>query len=271
MYLPRNKLVWPGGRAEINRAHPAYTPHLRYAGVPLGNNFVNLVNAKTATVSGSPAAQISPLQGSGVYFPSGAGLTAPGIIDTPAIGVTMAAIVTPLDNSVSFGGVFYTGNGASASNDYGLTVSGGVFKLYNHGNVQTLTGFPSYTVGRPYFVAMCEVATASGTLPCWWGVMVDLSNGEVWIGNTTGTNSITTPTAATFYVGGQGASHASLALVSAVMYSADPMTLNDMLGWAADPWSFWYPRRAKTIIGMGLSRGASPAPRSSSAAFLIGL
>ncbi|MHC2438207.1 hypothetical protein [Bradyrhizobium sp. USDA 4451] len=268
LIIPRNRLVYPGFRAEINRDHPAYTPHLRYVGVPVGNSFVNLLTGKGATVSGSPVAQISPLQGAGVYFSSGAGLTATGIIDTPVSGVTMAAIVTPQDASVTFGGVFYTGNGASSNNDYGLTTSSGLFKIYTHGNVQAITGFPSYVVGRPYFVAMSEYPSASVSTACWAGVMVDLLTGETWSGMTFGVNALTTPAAATFYIGGQATTHASLALISAVMYSADAVSPQGLLAWGADPWAFWYAGLVRRTAFSGLASPPVAKPSFSVMAIL---
>ncbi|MBR0798613.1 hypothetical protein JQ615_24815 [Bradyrhizobium jicamae] len=114
---PRNKLVYPhGARAEINRDHPAYLANLRYVGVPLVNSFYNVLTGVGATVQGgSPVVQISPETGAGVNFATaGSRLITSGIVETPARGVTLAAIVTPFSTSTFIGIVSMRGISVAA-------------------------------------------------------------------------------------------------------------------------------------------------------------
>lgn len=163
--FPRNRLVFPSGaRSEINREHPAYSARLRYAGVPFGNSFVNLVNGKLATVAaGSPAAVVAPLTGAAINFPSGAGLASTVPQDTPVRGVTVAGIFTPTSTSTSFGTIFVTGSGIGGSNDWGIVLQSGFIQVWANGSNNRLVTVPAFTANKPYFAAFASILRARPT------------------------------------------------------------------------------------------------------------
>jgi hypothetical protein len=262
--IPRNRFVFPwGSKAEVNRDHPAYSPRLRYVGVPIGNSFINLVTGVKATIQGgSPALKMSPLTGQGVDFSATSSrLVTTGIQETPLRGVTIAAIVTPFSTSVSFGTIIASGN--RTTGDFGLVMDSGIFQLFEAGGGHFILGEPSYAANRPYFVVLSKV---TGTLII---AITDLTNGEVWVGSTMDLTSFTSASAATFIIGGQSSSGASQSLISALMFSNDGLSLWDLLAWAHDPWSFWYPRIVRKITGMSLQGPPPPAAKTSPAASLL--
>jgi hypothetical protein len=93
-------------------------------------------------------------------------------------------------------------------------------------------GIATLVANAPYFFAM----TSKTGVACNMAVR-RLDTGQVWGGSqsTMGQNS-----SGTFAIGG-GNTEAG-ATVAAVQYSRKALSLAELQKWAADPWSFWYPR-----------------------------
>src|SRR6202035_4103802 len=58
------------------------------------------------------------------------------------------------------------------------------------------------------------------------------------------------------------ASATSLATVSAIMYSSALLAPTQLLAWASDPWSFWYPPTQQQVLFSSLSPATAPIPAS---------
>jgi hypothetical protein len=126
--------------------------------------------------------------------------------------------------AASTGGFFFGFDGSPKMLVQDLSVTG-AFKESSFG----------YTLGIPYFLAVSCNASATNF------VMSRLDTGQIFTSSTTGI-SFAAPNG-TYRVGGGGAFHLTGSSEAACCFIGGSfLHLQEMVKWAADPWSFWFPR-----------------------------
>lgn len=247
--LKRRGLAFPGGlRPRFDSNHPAsagISPGHGLCAIAQGNTFINLLNAAKATIiTGTPAAAMDGLVGPACYVGSG------GSTDT----LNFTGNSTATDNNVTLAAIWRQVGTPGIDGLYVTTgVSSGWGMNFSHSSgsndltaINLLTagwddsGFV-ITAGHAYFGAVS--VSISGTGSAAW-VLVDLNTGvasfygapDFTIGWASAGSSV-----GSYAIGGNGAEGAPLAKIAAVMWAPTCLTAPQLLAWAADPWSFWYP------------------------------
>jgi hypothetical protein len=173
---------------------------------------------------------------------------------------TLAGICRPLainggTNSILMSEGTFAG-AAAGSFQIGYTTAGKwSFTAYN-----ISIPVPPFSVvaGVPVFVAMS--ASSAGTTATFNTILVNLNTGSIQ--TSTQTNSpITTPTPNAVNMGSNSVANRSFGgNVAAIMVSNSFLSLNQLIAWANDPWSFWYPPTVERIITSSLIAPAAPSP-----------
>lgn len=136
----------------------------------------------------------------------------------------------------------------------------GVAFAYNVGSINAFVNsgavshdFLSVALNVPYFVAIS--IDSSNT---WNAVATNLMTGQIRAATKFATATV--PSAGTGICHGNSYNHNQPlnGYLAVSMYSNKGMTLADMLQWAADPWSYWYPDNTDDEI-VGIIAAASSA------------
>ena len=220
-------LAFPSGaRAGFNAVHIA-AGGIRFSGVAQSAGFLNLLNGKNGTNTGTPTVLIHGLLGPATTYPSNSDYTTftggPSVTDTET---TFAAILVP--NTLSGFQYYFSDSGGDA-----LGVNGNLYYI-RFGGTSNDSGL-TLTVGVPYFLAASANASAVNF------AVMRLDNGKFVEATTaSGTNLASTGTYRIATVPGAGGS-SGLASVAAAMKNSKFMPAAALKQWAYDPWSFWYP------------------------------
>lgn len=137
-------------------------------------------------------------------------------------------------------------NSSNASNRMAMGIVGGFYNVYvGTAFTDVSSGIPVLT-GAPFFLC-CSLRTGASNF-----VLVNLATGKVTtaISATAFTNNTTD---GIFQVGANSQVNSTNLNLSAVMYSPKSMNMSQLLKWAADPWSFWYPQQARSKLGSGVN------------------
>lgn len=262
--LPRRRgFYFPGGvNAGFDSSHPASSgiiPGHGLSAVASGSTLVNLLNAAKGTVTGTPTAAIDGLVGPSCYVGAGGaadGISFAGNLASTDNSITMAAIWRQIGTPINDADYISTTSVLTAGWAMQFSRTSGLNDLtINEWNHQIDDAGFVIVAGHAYFGAV-SASTAGAGLSNW--VLVDLSNGKLlsitsnaegWIasGATSGTYTIGTGT------------HAPLAKMAAVMWAPTFLNYQQLLQWAADPWSFWYPDRRVDPLSPFLSATSTTA------------
>lgn len=217
--------------------------------VASGGNFVDMLTGKPGTITGAPTANISGIIGPNVKFGGGtdnvaiAGKRFYGANAAP-LADTMAAIV--IMNSAAAQQAFLSlatsGVGASYSwlGTMGVNTISAIFKAGNPGLASTWAG----SVSVPLFVATSQNLSAASAATQTANIVVcRLDTGQMYANTASQTGSGVGSRDGTYNIGSRGAASVpSTANIAAAMASDAFLPLALLTQWAADPWSFWYPR-----------------------------
>jgi len=226
-----NPLAFPTGRqAGINWSHIAAT-NLRFSGVNdgTGAGFRNLMTGGAGTLGASGRSFImdSHLGPSFTTSASPGKVTYTGQPTTNDAAVTCAFTI----RRVSAGNQDAFCSASANTSGFHAGLSASALLIQNASTFKT-SSFNA-PAGAPFFCIASTGAVATNF------VGVNLATGQFFYSQTTALTGFTAPDGT--YQIGNGAAHLSSAPVSAVMFSAQYMTLPEMLWWAQNPWSFWYP------------------------------
>lgn len=248
-------LAFPyGTRAGFDPTHIAAAGGtIRMSVVPCGNNYIRLdpygqlLGVINAT---GPTQSVDGIMGPVLVFN--------GATATKAIQFNSEPVVTDTSNTIAaiFSVASFAANIAifnnnstngSASLDLDIT-TGGVLEL--NASFTLITG-PTLSLNVPYFaIATC---TSGSTL----FVVRNLLTGQTTITTNTTTYTPAATNTGTYNVGGFSPnSWAYNGSIAAVMYSNIRLSLPQMLVWANDPWSFWYPRSRASVVGVAAAHGS---------------
>jgi hypothetical protein len=208
---------------------------MNFAGVPLGNGYIGFApgNATLATLTGSPAAKIlSPI---GPAFACSGTNRATFTIATPVTPYTLAAIF--LWNGTNAATQDICGALATTvSQGVGLSMgSTGIPGIRAH-SAQVLSTLPAIVAGRSYFLAISGVSTVGFSI-----AYTTLDTGQVFSQFVSDAGAILSATSS-FTIGNLGDGSRPLnGSIGPTMFSNVLCSLPQLVQWASDPWSFWYP------------------------------
>lgn len=227
-----NPLAYPAGYA------PGYNPsHIaaggtRFSGISVPGNFLNILSGKVGTLSGTPTWAVKSYVGPVTYFTSSsASFTGQSTANDEAC--TIGTIVYPINQNNSC--VF----SSSGDNAGWRTIHGGFGAI----NYQLVAGGVAVTINTgdlvPGEYSPWFLATSAGlSTSCY--VVKNLANGKTRFAESTGPGS-TLASNGTYMVGANTFGQNYYGGIAAVMFSGRYNSLQSLLQWAADPWSFWYP------------------------------
>lgn len=245
MLAAAKKIIYKNGRLKRPSSAPALqTAHVANVGtricaisngsqIPidlLGNTYVSQGASTQAvqslTTIGSAVTNNSVSRGWQIT-----GLT----VETPT-SVTLAAIVWMISGRAGANLLCVCTNSSSANATGGVffgPLNGGGLLLQSPGPVTFKTSSVKLPIGGPVFIAASCNASANSF------VMTDLVTGQVQ--STTGTGLAFSVNDGTYCFGATPQIHLNSNYQAAAMMSNADLTLAQMLAWAQNPWSFWYP------------------------------
>lgn len=252
-------LAFPVGRmAGVDPSHPA-TNYCVVSSTVIGCVPTALVPYAQAVASFTPSFVIDAALGPAIQ-PSTSNNNGPNgykFSATTALNsdFTAAAIFRPL--SISGGSNFYLiAAGASGVNGGGLigVNSTGVLQVHVSGANNIATGL-AVAANIPYFAA---VSFKNGAQ--WAAVLLNLASGALKYAS--GTTALTQSVAGTnigigYAFGSSGINFGGN--LSATNYTAAFLSLSQLMAWAEDPWSYWFPRRTLQIVGVAAVGSFKPA------------
>ena len=220
-------LVPTGQPVGINWAHPA-VQNLRFAGVSMGVNFLNLGQRKFGTIAGAPTAVLDPDLGSTTNFTGAtSNITFPGAFPSIVESTTTMAF------SAKFSGLNTSDllQSSTIVAGWDLHFTGGAnFTLTSEGVADHQSGLFNISNAVPYFM----VASASAAENVINFLVLNRSNGSFVTASTTSSTPVLGN--GTVKLGpdavGVGAS------VSTAMISGAFLTMPQLIAWAKVPESF---------------------------------
>lgn len=240
MQIPlRDKLAFPAGVA------PGFDPtHIAAQGAQLsavfsGGNFLNVAPgfcSLLGTISGTPASvldgALGPAKNVGTSYSVAFGSSAPAISGS----VTMAAIIRVPATSNS--GILHNASAASTGGTVLACFANNLY-LANLAATTDINSGVQIATGDPYFVA----ASLRG------GVQVDFVAANLRTGQiqtATVTTTVNASATGSGFTIGEEYEYGTFfnGKIAAVMAAAGYVPLSQLLAWARDPWSFWYPDAA---------------------------
>lgn len=233
------RLGFPAGRTPgFNPSHPAsggISAGRGFSGVASGGSFRSLITGKVGTLNNTPTGGIKANLGPIVNFTASAD------------GLKFAGQSTANDSDFTIGAILSFNTLGSLSCVFGTSATGDSLMLHKSAaNVLAIrTGggnqpsdAPALVASVPYFVAVSVTGTGAGTAKY---VQTNLSTGVVQTG--TGQSAARTPGSDGTYVVGNWAffSLPTLGNIAAIMYAPSFISSQQLMQWAQNPWSFWYP------------------------------
>lgn len=265
MLLPvRNRLAFPAGVA------PGFDPrHPSVAQSAVVASYVHGIDVRTGlrmAYTGSPTEKING--GIGPSFSTGAGATCykatSGGEAFPGNYYTIATIVRTGVGDGNWKGLVsnVTGN---AGNNPQLSIN---FDTPNHpdvwyaGNQHPASALP-LNDNTPYFIA-CSISAPGSNGKCFY-VVTDLSTGTVRSQLVTAdlTGVAASGSGGVLFANTYNHSQSFPGYLAAGMMASQYTSPQDMLAWAADPWSFWFPRSSRSF------RGWTPAVGVASSSYTL--
>ncbi len=271
-----NPLGFPGGVLPgFDPSHPA-ARNCFLSAVAANGSFISNLNGAPGSVvaGGTPALPVQAVlapPGPAVGFSLANSATKTSYISLPLSPpnsrvVTFAAVVTPVfSGAISAQAVActnLTGGGGAAGLDLRLGLSGSTQTLQIH--VPGVGAFTASSFGmltaRSYFVfASGNSLTGAANY-----VMLDLATGALQSGTTsTGAFTPAAPAGGVVvgnYPNGGTPANEFMGYISAVHGANQFMSLQQGVQWAADPWSFWYPRCDTVLVGVTSGGGFFARP-----------
>jgi hypothetical protein len=247
----------------VNSAHPAFNGRMiRQSSIAmLGNaGMVNLLNGRPNINVGTNfnrSTAFGPM-----VNPNGGfnGFQVPAVISSEVLTAFTAATIIYCGVASSGGQTLLTTNyaGGAATCLISCSASLAIF-IGIQGIAFTVTpALPTLTGGHYYFFAGSSIGGFRTAVHRTVSVLVDLTTGvTAWGTSNSGWNTETV--GANYGIGTIAAGGSTPAWVAASMMGFYYVPLEALLTWAADPWSFWYPRTIESTAFVS-SRSSPPPP-----------
>lgn len=251
-YLVSPQLAFPAGQAPgfdatfLPGAASLLSRCVSCVAAPGGGAFNLLAPSSKPTITGSPSSAFDGLLGKVSLLPTSAGLEFSVGGNNNLFTTAMIFRLTTLSaNSTLI---------VDSSNSGPFTFGSVLSCRVNGGSAGSNLSTPNLTltVGHAYFLA--QVATGP-TTDTWYAVLVDLTTRTIVAGIKTSAilpnNTITT-------VAFNTSTTAAFSFAAGMWLSGIAVPFAQLMRWAADPWSFWYPKQFKEELFYDLV-GAQPA------------
>lgn len=251
-------LAFPAGRAPgFDQSHIAaqgISNGYGFSAVASGKTYINLLSGGPFTTPSQfpAAATISGLGPCGL-FTTTAQVCAIGANQSTATppGITVGAIVQFAGTG---DGTFCAVIGVNSGHASQFGMAGSSKNLYFYNNAASTSSFTIAT-GVPYFIAASMQPSSTVNF-----VAVNLQTGQL-LSSTTTTGASLAALSALPQIGlDLGDSHTADAYIAAAMLAPSFMSLQALITWAADPWSFWYPQLAAPQFKVGIPKYVQRAP-----------
>lgn len=236
----KDKLSYPVGTAPgINYAHPS-AQNVLFSALPCSGNFIDYANgARRGTIVGAPASIPFGAAGPGISFLGGTDAITFSFPNTAfSVGTTAAIFEVSALNGAGAAANLIGGDTSSGNIGFGIDYFSTGFSARIGGtfiNMNPVTSFLALNV--PHFVVISARPSAIPT-----GVAVNLQTGQTWILTGNGANAATFTGTGIMRLGNRDDTNRQLnGTLYAFMRSNVFTSPADMLKWAEDPWSFWYP------------------------------
>lgn len=235
----RNPLQPPSGRPSFDAQHPM-SAAIRFSGVALGANFLNLLTGKPGAITLTTTAKVDGAIGAAFTLNSaGSNTDFSGQSTNNDTTFTVGWIWRPtvISNAAVFASDSAGTNGFWVGGSNGGADGRMLLQANNAGTFKQADSNCGYAIGDPLFCAISMNGTTTTNM-----VQRHLERGTVKSFTTASGLAVTAPDG-TYRIGRNNTTHLSLSPVAAIMFAARYHTLQELLQWAADPWAFWYPVR----------------------------
>jgi hypothetical protein len=208
-----------------------------FSGISTSNGFISLLTGLPGSDGGVQTRKLDGIIGRASNYVSGGYSNFAGQSSAaPSSSGTIAGVFRV--NALSSIGVIFSSTGAgSGGYSLGYNTTTGNPYVFAQGAGQAISGL-AMAAGIPYFLA------ASFSLSKTNFVLVSLNNGAT-LTDTQGTfGTAAASQSGTYEVGGNSnGGRSPNAIIAALMYAPGPLLSgSQLLQWASDPWSFWYPK-----------------------------
>jgi hypothetical protein len=252
LFRSKNPLVYPGDRFPgFDPSHPAANGCF-FSGIAVSGqkNVINLISGSIG--SAIVAVNSTPLDGAigPTILPNTAAGTTGGLsysIASPATLPFTIAVIGRAPASVPASiQIFLTTTGTTNLQALTLMSTTGVLRATVNNAAKLSALVPA--AGRPFFAACSVTRSVAGSVLF---VLAQLDTGQI---TTDSVNNNSTIIAGTGLRVGNSFSQLNsfTGLIAAAMMSNAALTLNQLITWAADPWSYWYPPTVENLIGKSL-------------------
>jgi hypothetical protein len=250
-----NPLVYPGGRARpgFDPSHPASSGVINgngFSGIASGANFVNLLNGAKGTPANGPTSTLDGRIGpSAVFTATGAQATYSTPLAVVNNSTTSAAILVCSAFNAGGGTWFIHGTFVGHYNGFGIT-SAGALQAYDKDGGSKSSTF-SLSLNVPYLIIVSKNSATVNFLA------VRLDNGSLQTSTASGFTTVSVSDGLYTigcFAGSSGQIDASMATC---MYGTSYLSMPQMLAWASDPWSFWYPPKVSNLIFSSVANPSS--------------
>lgn len=247
-----NTLAYPAGVAPgFDPTHPAAAASMGYghgfSGIASSGGITNILTGKSGTLVGAPTAKVLAM-GPTINFGGGASTDAVTFAGQSTINdtaITLAGIVVMDTNAGTTQSIIQNDFGSASG--VGIRNNTGALQFYASSLGSNLSPFFCFVVGVPTFFAV----SVSGSLGTANFLSKRLDTGAVLTSSTTLAYSITRAPNGTYVVGNStSANQGCGGSIGAVMFAPTFMSGQQLLKWADDPWSFWYPNANYFLQGI---------------------
>lgn len=252
----RDRLSFPAGVAPgFDSSHPV-SKNVQFSGVTLGSNIVDLMTGKPGVFSLGTPTPTADAMGPALKFP---------LAGSPTVSFAGKPLYAGHDFVLAAIVMFDTVSGTqfilSTSNNAG---SGASLRILNSGAFRFSFGMngaaafnstiiPNPVANVPYFFAASVRQNNSSQFDICM-VVTNLLTGAICSDSLANQNTASATDTGTCEVGARVGGSQALGRIYASMYSTAAASIPTLLQWAADPWSFWYPRfEPEFAIGSALA------------------
>lgn len=269
--ISRNPLVYPAGVTPGFDNNHVAARNVKFSGICHAGGFINLLNGvRGAILSGTPTTAFDAQMGWGCDGGTAQAYSFVGAV--PAVlsdRVTMAAIFKYTDRGAGFSnrvlmadtntggtGVYFFSDSAATPLTSFSTMS-----WWGGANITPPSSEENVLPNTPVLVIMSydHGTTTTNFLTCKLGRITAGLNempGRIKYHVLSGSRGAASAPDGTITVMGSSTGLSGTKnVVSACMYSHAFLSITEMLAWAADPWSFWYPNRDDNWIAAQAAAG----------------
>lgn len=242
----RNPLAYPAGIPPgFDPNHLASTGKFVFSAVAQGGNLVSPKDGKTGVLASTPVPAVYAINGPATVFDTSADyIEFSGMPQNSPTFSTIAGIIQFIGvPGAANQNIFYEDN--TIANGVGVRLNTSAKWTFIMASVAAVAStFASAVAGVPYFYAISHANSSHVNF-----VVARLDSGQVYAETVSSASTALTSSVASCRIGNNNASAFSNAGISCKMFSRGYLSITELLAWAEDPWSFWYPNPGDNWYG----------------------